>query len=170
MAKRPEPVRLHRNGFKFYVAAIICCVMAGVSAVTFMQRLGQVPVGDLVFLAIAFVITGPMGWTLWARARDPRPELIVGPDGVQDALHGDFTWDEVDNFRLRQSWINAGFGYDLKKGVEPTEWKTSFRISRFFNAMSGLPHRAFKKQMMREPPEAFHQAFHTFRPDLDRSK
>jgi len=76
----------------------------------------------------------------------------------------------VRNYRLMSSFMSSGFGYSLRKGVQPPRQRAIFHFYKAMNALSGQPHRCFRKQMVVGGCEQMLMGFQSHRPELEGKK
>jgi hypothetical protein len=161
----PElPAAFYINGFKQRVLAVMCSLASALFLRGASRGGGEAPVEMLwlvggVFLAAAV--------TLWLRAGDRRPLLVVREEGLRDRVFGDIPWEDVRRYRLQRSLLSPGFGYDLKPGVLPPRNTVLWRWLALVNRASGLPQRVFRRQMMVGGLEPMLLACRAARPDLE---
>lgn len=104
----------------------------------------------------------------WGQARDPRPILRVGPEGIEDRLLGPIPWSDVAGWRHSRWVLAPGFGYDLKPGAQPPRNASVYRLLTLTNIASRLPARSFKPKLTAGGVQPMADAFRSFRPDLER--
>ncbi|WP_339950143.1 hypothetical protein [uncultured Albimonas sp.] len=108
-----------------------------------------------------------MGLILFREAAKTEPILRLTPEGIEDRQFGFVPWANLRNYRLVSSFFSPGFGYSLKKGVRPRRRAGLFMFQRAMNALSGMPARCFRKQMVVGGCEQMLMAFQMHRPELE---
>ena len=108
-----------------------------------------------------------MGLILFREGARTDPILRLTPEGIEDRQFGFVPWANVRSYRLVSSFFSPGFGYSLKKGVTPPKRAGLFQFQKAMNAISGMPARCFRKQMVVGGCEQMLLGFQLHRPELE---
>jgi hypothetical protein len=158
------PLRVHANGFKMKLLAVILGLMAALFLRGALRGAEGAAPAVLWAAGLGFLIAAVL---LWRTGLDERPALIVSEAGLEDRLFGFIPWEDVARYRLHGSMFSPGFGYDLKKGAQPPRNATLFRIQALMNKSSLLSHRMIRKQMVIGGGEPILLAARAARPELE---
>lgn len=155
------PVEIHPHRLKLRILAVLCSLA---SAWIIVQSRSAPEASPYLFLGLVLALGAAMSWRA---ASDPRPVLVIGPEGLEDRMHGFVPWRDVERFRAQRG-LAPGFGWALKKGLQPPRNVHLYRLQAFLNTVSGLPARSYRRKLLMASPEQMAELCRAFRPDLER--
>ena len=137
------PSEFHPNRFKLFLGAGALSFVSLFVGSTWMQNGAQgglTPILCLIVLGIA--------WALAREAKDPRPVLIVTPEGLEDRRHGFIPWSDVALYEAKNSILAKYFGYSVRKGAQLQRNGWLYQAQGMMNLLGGRPRRIWMKHML----------------------
>ncbi len=163
--------KFYLNFFKLYSLAVLLLGGAFLFGWNALNRANaeQAPEGPgTVALSLLALFLVGLAWLVWREAADRRPALEVTEKGLIDRRYGEIPWEDVKHYRMRGSFVQPCFGYDLKPGRLPPRNAWIYRWQGTVSALGGMPRRNFRKAMMVGGLEPMLLACRAVRPDLER--
>jgi len=144
---------------------LLSWLVGGLAALLIWYAATAAPSPAAVLPVVVLLLAGAV--TAGRLASDPRPVLAVDAEGLEDRLHGRIPWRDVAWYRA-QGGITPGFGWALKKGVQPPRNRNIYRVQAVLNALSGLPPRSYRRKLLLATPQEMAEACRAHRPELER--
>ncbi|MEM6744285.1 MAG: hypothetical protein AAF676_11190 [Pseudomonadota bacterium] len=149
---------------------ILCAALGFVSA--WLASLVLAPPSGIppepAFIGLAVALSVAAAWACGRSAADPRPVLRVDAEALEDRVHGRILWSDVESWSERRSMVSPGFGWTLKRGLQPPENAYGYRIQSRVNWIAGVPGRSYRRKLIAGGTEPMAVAFRVLHPELER--